>query len=403
MQPIIEIKNISKKYKITGIKDRYLTLRDSLAKFFKNPLAAMKNKGEFWALKNINFNIQPGEAVGIIGPNGAGKSTLLKILSRITPPTEGEIKISGRVSSLLEVGTGFNAELSGRENIYLNGAILGMNKKEIEAKMDSIVEFSGVGQFLDTPIKRYSSGMSVRLAFSVAAHLDPDILIVDEVLAVGDAEFQKKCLGKMNEVVKKSGRTVLFVSHNMDAIKNLCGRVVFLKNGQVEGDGEAEEIIEQYLGESQNAFSKTWENEAEAPGNEKIKLLSAKIASPAGETLSYIGTNTPFKIELEFSNYTTDADLSFHVRFFTEENAAAFTSLSPAGKYPIGKIKIACRVPADILNTKKYYVAVAARNAHYPLYQISDVLIFDVHESETEGFAQKFPGAVRPKLKWDIN
>lgn len=404
MEPIIEIKNIAKKYQLGTAKEKYLTLRDGLTGLLKKPWAIFQSKkgNDFWALDGVDITINKGEAVGIIGSNGAGKSTILKILSRITPPTAGFIKIEGRVSSLLEVGTGFNSELSGRENIYLNGAILGMSKKEIEEKMDKIIEFAGVEKFIDTPIKYYSSGMSVRLAFSVAAHLEPDILIVDEVLAVGDADFQKKCLGKMDEVVKKSGRTILFVSHNMDAIKSLCSRVIFLKNGKVAGDGNSEEIIEQYLGERQNTFTRTWENETEAPGNEQVKLRGAKIISPEGEPISYISTNTPFKIELEFNNHVAEANLSFHIRLFTEDNAAAFTSVSPAKKYPIGKIKISCYIPADLLNTKKYAVAVASRKDYRPIHQMPDVLIFDVHESETGEASLKFPGAVRPKLKWEI-
>ncbi|HTX86469.1 MAG TPA: ABC transporter ATP-binding protein [Candidatus Nanoarchaeia archaeon] len=404
MEPIIEIKNISKKYKIGSRQERYMTLRDGLVKFFLHPVAAIKalKKNEFWALSGISFAIAKGEAVGIIGANGAGKSTLLKILSRITPPTEGEIKISGRVSSLLEVGTGFNPELTGRENIMLNGAILGMRKKEIEAKMESIIEFSGVDKFIDTPIKHYSSGMSVRLAFSIAAHLDPDILIVDEVLAVGDAEFQKKCLGKMDEVVKKSGRTIIFVSHNMDAVESLCDRVVLLKGGRVIGDGKADEMIEKYLGENRNFFEKKWD-ENSAPGNEKVKLLKADLLSRENQPLSYISTATPFRIKLEFMNYADSIDLGFHVRFFSEDNIIAFNSVSPQKKYNRGLITAICDIPADLLNTKKYQVAVAARADYAPLYQIPEVLVFDVAEGGAEGLAIKFPGAVRPKLNWEIS
>jgi lipopolysaccharide transport system ATP-binding protein len=402
MEPIIEIKNISKKYNIGSRQERYITLRDGLVNFFKNPIAAIRamKKNEFWALKGINLVINKGEAVGIIGANGAGKSTILKILSRITPPTEGEIRITGRVSSLLEVGTGFNAELTGRENIYLNGAILGMSKKEIEAKMESIIEFSGVDKFIDTPIKHYSSGMSVRLAFSIAAHLDPDILIVDEVLAVGDADFQKKCLGKMDEVVKKSGRTIIFVSHNMDAVESLCERVILLKEGKVAGDGKADEMIERYLGENRNFLEKKWDEKA-APGNEKVKLLKAEIISEDGKPLSYVSTSTPFKIQLEFMNYVSNISLGFHVRFFSEDNVIAFNSLSPQKRYSPGLIKTICEIPANLLNTKKYQVAVAARADNSPLYQISEVLVFDVNEGELNS-AIKFPGAVRPKLHWEI-
>ncbi|MEK7520328.1 MAG: ABC transporter ATP-binding protein [Patescibacteria group bacterium] len=257
MEPIIEIKSLGKKYLISHREGGYVALRDVLTNIAKSPLWFAKQKAkqmmgtetkeDFWALKDINFTVQQGEVVGIIGANGAGKSTLLKILSKITPPTEGEIVLRGRVASLLEVGTGFHPELTGRENIFLNGAILGMSKKEIAGKFDDIVAFSGVEKFLDTPVKRFSSGMYVRLAFSVAAHMDPDILVVDEVLAVGDAEFQKKCLGKMDEVTKTKGRTVLFVSHNMSAIQALCKRVVLLEAGKIKAIGNTNEVIGIYL------------------------------------------------------------------------------------------------------------------------------------------------------------
>lgn len=255
--PIIEVRHIGKKYNITHQRGKYIALRDVLMNILRSPFAFLESKArrlagregkeDFWALKDVNFSVQKGEVVGIIGGNGAGKSTLLKILSQITPPTEGEVKIRGRVGSLLEVGTGFHPELTGRENIFLNGAILGMKQKEIAAKFDEIVAFSGVEKFLDTPVKHYSSGMYVRLAFSVAAHMEPDILIIDEVLAVGDAEFQKKCLGKMEEITQGEGKTILFVSHNLSAIQQLCDKTILLKKGTVEAFGETTEVIETYL------------------------------------------------------------------------------------------------------------------------------------------------------------
>lgn len=248
MTPIIEVKNLSKKYHI-GESQPYVTLRDTIAGFITNPLNKLKEglqKDEFWALKDINFSVEPGEVVGIIGRNGAGKSTLLKILSRITPPSTGEITLRGRVGSLLEVGTGFQQELTGRENIYLNGAILGMTQREIKRKFDEIVDFAEVEKFIDTPVKHYSSGMYMRLAFSIAAHLDPEILIVDEVLAVGDAEFQDKCLGKMNQVSKEEGRTVLFVSHNISAIQSLCSKVMLLNQGKLINYGDSRDLIKKY-------------------------------------------------------------------------------------------------------------------------------------------------------------
>jgi len=255
-KPIIEVRNIGKKYDITHQRGGYVALRDVMMNVLKSPFSFLKTKAkqvtgfekkeEFWALKDVNFSVQKGEVVGIIGANGAGKSTLLKILSQITPPTEGEIILRGRVGSLLEVGTGFHPELTGRENIFLNGAILGMKKKEIVQKFDEIVTFAGIDKFLDTPVKRYSSGMYVRLAFSVAAHMEPDILIIDEVLAVGDAEFQKKCLGKMDEITKKEDRTILFVSHNMGAIQTLCHRCILLEKGKIVKSGKTSDVINYY-------------------------------------------------------------------------------------------------------------------------------------------------------------
>lgn len=252
-RPIIEVDRLGKRYRIGAHKEPYLSLRDEVMKLF-SPAArrARKNEQEFWALKDISFSVEEGDAVGIIGRNGAGKSTLLKILSQITPPTEGHITMRGRVASLLEVGTGFHPELTGRENIFLNGAILGMSREEIKRKFDEIVAFAEIEKFLDTPVKRYSSGMYVRLAFAVAAHLEPEILVVDEVLAVGDAEFQNKCLGKMDEVAK-GGRTVLFVSHNMAAISRLCSKAILLRSGKVEISGSTEDAIARYLEQSAGA------------------------------------------------------------------------------------------------------------------------------------------------------
>jgi len=261
-KPIIEIKNISKKYKITHERGGYIALRDVLMNIVKKPFSYLKHKAksvagltkkeDFWALKDVSFSVNKGEVIGVIGRNGAGKSTLLKILSQITPPTEGEIIMRGTVGSLLEVGTGFHPELTGRENIFLNGAILGMGRKEIAKKFDQIVEFAGIEKFLDTPVKYYSSGMYVRLAFSVAAHMEPDILLVDEVLAVGDAEFQKKCLGKMEDITKKEGRTILFVSHNIGAIRQLCEKTLVLHNGSVVDFTDTEKAIDIYLSKTKS-------------------------------------------------------------------------------------------------------------------------------------------------------
>jgi len=301
MAPIIEVKNLGKKYNITHRQGGYIALRDVITDTLKSPLKFLKHKTkrilgretkeEFWALKDINFKIERGEAVGIIGANGAGKSTLLKILTGITPPTTGQAILRGKVASLLEVGTGFHPELTGRENILLNGAILGMPQKEIALKFDDIVEFSGVGKFLDTPVKYYSSGMYVRLAFSVAAHMEPDILLVDEVLAVGDADFQKKCLGKMDEVTKAAGRTILFVSHNMTAVQNLCKKSILLEHGKIKMFGDTNRVIGEYL--STNFLSQGIDNlklRKDRKGSGKVKMTSFFVEDHKGNKVSHLET-----------------------------------------------------------------------------------------------------------------
>jgi lipopolysaccharide transport system ATP-binding protein len=333
-QPIIEIKNIGKRYKITHQKGGYITFRDVMMNALKAPFSFLKTKvkkitgfetkEEFWALKNITLNIGKGEVIGFIGPNGAGKSTLLKILSQITPPTEGEIKIHGRVGSLLEVGTGFHPELTGRENIFLNGAILGMTKKEVVKKFDEIIKFSGIEKFLDTPVKYYSSGMYVRLAFSVAAHMEPDILIVDEVLAVGDAEFQKKCLGKMEDITKKDGRTIIFVSHNMDAIERLCQKCAVLKNGRIDYFGETEDAINHYMSGLISNKSSMLENKdlrkygpASFSNFKNIETLNDKDEPIA---VFKIGEPLKIKFDIELFSDVSNFEIGFNINNLTNVN-----------------------------------------------------------------------------------
>jgi lipopolysaccharide transport system ATP-binding protein len=326
MTSIIEVKGISKKYKINHQRGGYITLRDVLTNIIKRPfsyvkvkskkIAGLEKKEDFWALKGVDFEINKGEVIGIIGHNGAGKSTLLKILSQITPPTEGEIIIKGTVGSLLEVGTGFHPELTGRENIFLNGAILNMSQKEIASKFDQIVEFSGIGKFLDTPVKYYSSGMYVRLAFSVAAHMEPDILLVDEVLAVGDAEFQKKCLGKMEEVTKKSGRTIIFVSHNMEAISRLCERCVLLEKGKVVAIGPTDEVINKYIQLKESIPSEYVNNDPSADSKSYGYIKKIQVEDEDNVAVDTISAGLPWKTRVNFkiNEFTPSFILGMSIR-----------------------------------------------------------------------------------------
>ncbi|HZB15305.1 MAG TPA: polysaccharide ABC transporter ATP-binding protein [Chryseolinea sp.] len=298
MKPILEVHHLAKKYKIRHQSGGYLSLRERMLNAFK---PGNTNTEDFWAVNDVSFEVQPGESVGIIGRNGAGKSTLLKILSKITPPTKGKIITRGRIASLLEVGTGFHPELTGRENIFFNGSLLGMKRKEIEEKFDEIVDFSGVEKFLDTPLKHYSSGMQLRLAFSVAAFLEPEILIIDEVLAVGDAEFQKKCLGKM-ENVSKNGRTILFVSHNMQALSLLCKTGIYLKNGHVESSGEINKTINQYLREKVllKSFSEFLQSQKPKMPDPDFKLNNIIFYQDKKEVFENIDNGKEVKIELHY-------------------------------------------------------------------------------------------------------
>src|SRR6218665_2994530 len=299
MKPILEIQHISKKFRIQHEKQSYLSLRDSLVSVFKKNSSTSE---EFYALRDVNFNVQPGESIGIIGKNGAGKSTLLKILSKITPPTSGKIISRGRIASLLEVGTGFHPELSGRENVFMNGSILGMRRNEIQKNFDAIVDFAGVEKFIDTPLKHYSSGMQLRLAFAVAAFLENEVLIIDEVLAVGDAEFQRKCMGKMNDV-SKSGRTVILVSHSMNAVQSLADKAVYLKGGQTEGIIPVQTAIQTYFfgNELDNAGYEKFDT---APDGKDAVITEAKILNSKFEVSNLLETCEDIYIEIGWTNIT---------------------------------------------------------------------------------------------------
>lgn len=349
MNPIISIKNIGKKYAVTHGGARYETMREQLVQYIKHPFKRKETQETFWALKNISCDIYKGDVVGIIGKNGAGKSTLLKILSRITVPTEGTVHMHGRVSSLLEVGTGFHPELTGRENIFLNGAILGMSGKEIQDKWNDIVSFAGVEQFIDTPVKHYSSGMHMRLAFSVAAHLDPDILIVDEVLAVGDGEFQKKCLGRIEEISKEKHRTVLVVSHNLDVIESICNKVILLEKGEVKKVGTASEVIDTYLEQAQNTDIQ--ENDT----RKSAVIASVKIKNNKNTSLSI---SEPFTITVQF-HVNTRIDMAVLCFLFKADGRILYAategdSTGTTKTYEPGTYTSTITIPAFFFNVGLY-------------------------------------------------
>lgn len=365
-----------------------------------------------WALKDVSFEIPHGEAVGIVGRNGAGKSTLLKILSRITKPTAGQARLRGRVGSLLEVGTGFHPELTGRENIYQSGIILGMRKAEIDRKFDEIVAFAEVEQFVDTPVKRYSSGMYVRLAFAVAAHLEPEILIVDEVLAVGDAAFQKKCLGKMSDVTTE-GRTVIFVSHNMPAVQSLCRSAIWLHGGQVVDEGPAGQIVSRYLQTSLSTLAEqVWDDPDQAPGNDEVRLRRVAVRPAGGTPQDAITTRTPFVLEFDYWNLKPDAYLNLSLHIYNEQGTMVFNA-APVGNwewqgkpFPVGLYRDVCHIPGDLMNDGIHRVellVVEGQLTASVIYQQNDILVFDIREAVEEigAWFGKWQGAVRPVLDWD--
>lgn len=407
---------IGKRYRI-GRRERYLTLRDALAEMVSAPLrrfasawhsptgVAARNP-ELWALKDLSLEVRHGEVLGIIGRNGSGKSTLLKILSRITKPTEGQAQIRGRVGTLLEVGAGFHPELTGRENIYLNGSILGMTRRDIERKFDEIVEFSECGRLLDTPMKHYSTGMYVRLAFAVAAHLETEILLVDEVLAVGDAAFQKKCLGKIGDAASQ-GRTVLFVSHNMLAVDSLCTRAICLHEGRVVLQGPAGLVTSRYLQTWLPAFKEVVHDDINtAPGNDMIRLHRASVRPQNGSSQNLLTVRTPLLVEFEYWKLAAHTCLDLAAEVFNEHGVNVFaTARFAEAPAPAGLLRSSFVVPADLMNSGTYRIHLTVllggmtEVAHW-----EDIIAFEVHDaaSELRGFYHDFwPGAVRPNLKWD--
>ncbi len=424
---VITVENLSKRYLIghhAAERERDSTLRDTIVRGVRSfarkaidvargqHLAQGKEIEEFWALKDVSFEVKQGEVVGIIGRNGAGKSTLLKILSRITEPTKGRILLRGRVSSLLEVGTGFHSELTGRENIFLNGATLGMTQREIRRKFDEIVAFAEVEKFLDTPVKRYSSGMYVRLAFAIAAHLEPEILIVDEVLAVGDAEFQKKCLGKMGEVAQ-GGRTVLFVSHNMPTINRLCQRCILLDSGSLKADGNVHSVTAQYLVSDTGLMAvRRWVGELR-PGDDTVRLMSVRILQH-GQVSDTVDIRYPVDMEMTYETLRDNANLMSAFSCFDAQGVHLFVSgdfNDPRWSQPRqrGIYTSRCRIPGNLLSEGMIRV-VAEVSTRYPAYQIHfleyDSVAFQVIDSGEPGsvrgnWGRPIPGVMRPLCEWE--
>jgi lipopolysaccharide transport system ATP-binding protein len=418
MGVVIKVENLSKQYRLGEVGTG--TLKDDFKRFRyrlmgkEDPFLQVgevndrtkKSSSDYvWALKDINFEIEQGDVVGIIGKNGAGKSTLLKILSRTTAPTTGSVKVKGRIASLLEVGTGFHGELSGRENIYLNGAIMGLRKWEIEKKLDEIIDFSGVEKYLDTPVKRYSSGMYVRLAFAVAAHLEPDILIVDEVLAVGDTDFQNKCLGKIKDVSEGEGRTVLFVSHNMGAIKTLCNTGILMKNGMLELIGSTQNIIDGYLNAGEIVKKSHFINEMPKKDSD---VLEIKIVNEKGESTGHFGFDESVVVQFKIIIAEKHLDAKLGVRVKDQLERSVFTTEVTLSEYldKQGVLDIRLEIPSKVLVPNTYQLVVALHKPNVEVIQYLEGIVgYTIEETGTNFFQYSGNdyGCVFVKCKWAYN
>ena len=424
---IVRVQDLSKRYRIGHKEQKFDSLSEAITSWAWSPINNFKRlrsltrfsdddqEDVIWALSNISFEVGRGEVLGIIGRNGAGKSTLLKVLSRITPPTSGRVRLQGRMASLLEVGTGFHSELTGRQNVYLNGTILGMKPAEIDANFDEILAFSEVGHFIDTPVKRYSSGMRVRLGFAVAAHLQPEILIIDEVLAVGDIAFQEKCIGKINDI-SRGGRTVLFVSHNMASILNLCKRTILLEDGKIAADGVTTEVVQRYLASAQMAGGdRVWSDPETAPQNTLVRLQRVSVFQPGRDTpTSQAYITQAIDIRINYWNLRPGAKLFSCIVLKDHQGAVVLRSanfesmtLEPdvwhGRAQPVGQFQSVCRIPGNFLNNGRYGVSVliGLQSTSDYLYEDS-VVSFQVVDTgkTTLGLSTHWPGVVRPKLTW---
>lgn len=404
--PIIEVSRLGKRYRLGMIGATRLADDVEYLWHRLTGKAESREAKDFWALQDIGFAVQPGEVVGLIGHNGAGKSTLLKVLSRITQPTTGEIVLRGRVASLLEVGTGFVGDLSGRDNIFLNGALLGMRRSEIRSKFDEIVAFAEVEQFIDTPVKRYSSGMYVRLAFAVAAHLEPEILIVDEVLAVGDVQFQKKCLGKMGEV-SRNGRTILFVSHNMIAVQSLCTRAVMLKSGRLVADDSVDRVVSRYLEEvHRTSTEQVWDEATAAPGNELVRIRSVRVRSAHASEGRMLTMQHAIHVDTE---YWVMPRRSVHhlVYHLTNDQGVVVltTSGAIANMWEPGLYQASFTIPANLLNSGTYFLKlIVVENGNHPTYMHDGLVSFVVVDAAARkhGNHGREPGVIQVHLPWEV-
>jgi lipopolysaccharide transport system ATP-binding protein len=410
----VKVEGVGKRYSIGGAVQRHTTMRDALVTAAKRPIERIRHPGaathhseEIWALRDVSFEVHEGEVLGLIGGNGAGKSTLLKLLSRITEPTEGVIELRGRVGSLLEVGTGFHPELTGRENIFLNGAILGMTRAEIDRRFDDIVEFAEINRFLDTPVKRYSSGMYVRLAFAVAAHLEPEVLVIDEVLAVGDAAFQRKCLGRMEDVAE-SGRTVLFVSHNMQAVRSLCTRVVQLEEGRVVDSGSPFAVVDRYLRLQSGADGAlSWEGD-ERPGDDAARLAAVRILGTDLQPTPVVISSQPFRVQMDVDLERVIDGLTIGFDLTLADGTVVFRSYQTDGSpqsWPDlrpGRNRLECEIAANLLNTGRYTVnpRISIDRVRWIVHGGS--VSFEVHRDPGDSLNALVdkPGAIAPVLMW---